>query len=151
MLPPHGIAHAFPVVRIVVMRIVVTILMVPRLAGGGSSRAGPGPHTPRRPEHQCHERSVTVGAVSFTADTPFVPDPSATVGLEPMPAQATAMFSAAPPPEGVKATYALTSNVVLQSHVRASSTSLVAVCDVIRDAGTFDCRLILDERDRLVE
>src|SRR6516165_9278940 len=45
------------------------------------------------------------------------------------------------------------SNVVLQSHVRASSTSLVAVCDVIRDAGTcdFDCHLILDERDRLVE
>src|SRR5262245_4652972 len=35
----------------------------------------------------------------------------------------------------------------------ASSTSLVAVCDVIRDAGTFDfaCHLILDERDRLVE
>src|SRR5262245_61231746 len=41
----------------------------------------------------------------------------------------------------------------LQSHVGASSTSIVAVCDVIRDAGTFDfaCHLILDERDRLVE
>src|SRR5262245_28716070 len=37
----------------------------------------------------------------------------------------------------------------------ASSTSLVAVCHVLRDAGTFDfdfgCHLILDERDRLVE
>src|SRR5262245_28004616 len=41
----------------------------------------------------------------------------------------------------------------LQSHARASSTSLGAVCDVMRDAGTFDfgCHLILDERDRLVE
>ena len=41
----------------------------------------------------------------------------------------------------------------LQSHARASSTSLVAVCDVIRDAGTHSsaCHLILDERDRLVE
>jgi hypothetical protein len=37
--------------------------------------------------------------------------------------------------------------------VRASSTSPVAVCDVIRDAGTFGfaCHLILDERDCLVE
>src|SRR5262249_49756622 len=42
---------------------------------------------------------------------------------------------------------------LLQSHWAASSTSLVAVCDVIRDAGPFDfaCHLILDERDRLVE
>src|SRR5215510_2645633 len=37
--------------------------------------------------------------------------------------------------------------------VRASSTSPVAVCEVIRDAGTCDCacHLTLDERDRLVE
>src|SRR5262249_48732510 len=47
----------------------------------------------------------------------------------------------------------LTSNVVLQSHVRALSTSLVAVCDVILDAGTSDfaCHLTLDEHDRLAE
>src|SRR5262245_66093315 len=55
-------------------------------------------------------------------------------------------------PHGLTQWSAPGSNVVLQSHGRASSTSLVAVCDVIRDAGTFDfaCHLILDERDRLV-
>src|SRR5215831_13250744 len=47
----------------------------------------------------------------------------------------------------------LTSHVGLPSPVRASSTSPVAVCEVIRDAGTCDCAChwTLDEPDRLVE